>query len=171
MRKSASGFTIVELLIVIVVIAILATIATVAYTGIRTRAQVAAIVAELESTEKALRIYSAMNGADWLRDDDALFDGEQNPYIVDIIAAQPEFAAIMSEAPSVGSLDSDEWFYDYDGDEFIGGCTWHNTGVNLALNNVGNPALLQAIDDAVDDGDLSCGKVHGSAGVFFYNIE
>lgn len=39
MRKSVSGFTIVELLIVIIVIAILATISVVAYNGVQQRAK------------------------------------------------------------------------------------------------------------------------------------
>lgn len=42
MKKTVSGFTIVELLIVIVVITVLATISIIAYTGIRERATTAA---------------------------------------------------------------------------------------------------------------------------------
>jgi prepilin-type N-terminal cleavage/methylation domain-containing protein len=51
-----SGFTIVELLIVIVVIAILATISVVAYNGVQDRARVTAANAELKTLEKAITL-------------------------------------------------------------------------------------------------------------------
>lgn len=58
-----TGFTIVELLIVIVVIAILAVIAIVAYNGIQGRAQAAAVSSALEQTNKKLAIYAVDNSA------------------------------------------------------------------------------------------------------------
>jgi prepilin-type N-terminal cleavage/methylation domain-containing protein len=57
MRKSTSGFTIVELLIVIVVIAVLAVIAIVAYNGIQNRASDTAIRSGVSQFEKALRLW------------------------------------------------------------------------------------------------------------------
>lgn len=62
MKKSTSGFTIVELLIVIVVIGILAAITTVAYNGIQQKAQNAKLLSAFDTYEKALRIYKAQNG-------------------------------------------------------------------------------------------------------------
>jgi prepilin-type N-terminal cleavage/methylation domain-containing protein len=62
MRKSTSGFTIVELLIVIVVIAILATISIVAYSGIQQRAHNTQTVSAVETYIKALHLYKADNG-------------------------------------------------------------------------------------------------------------
>lgn len=62
MRKSASGFTIVELLIVIVVIAILAAISIVAYTGIQQRARDSQRKSDLAALAKAHAIYRIDNG-------------------------------------------------------------------------------------------------------------
>ena len=62
MRKTVSGFTIVELLIVIVVIAILAAISIVAYNGIQQRARDTERMVELTSLQKALEIYHAEKG-------------------------------------------------------------------------------------------------------------
>lgn len=62
MRKSTSGFTIVELLIVIVVIAILAAISVVAYNGIRQRAVTSAYTSAVDQWEKLLRAELALRG-------------------------------------------------------------------------------------------------------------
>lgn len=57
MRKSVSGFTIVELLVVIVVIAILATITTQAYIGMQVRSRDAARSDTIAKIERALELY------------------------------------------------------------------------------------------------------------------
>lgn len=63
MRKSTSGFTIVELLIVIVVIAILATIAVVAYNGVQARAQDSKRISDLKVIAKALELHKVNTGS------------------------------------------------------------------------------------------------------------
>lgn len=62
MKQTRSGFTIVELLIVIVVIAILATISIVAYTGIQNRAAQTAIVSEVNQWKRLFEAYKAVHG-------------------------------------------------------------------------------------------------------------
>jgi type IV pilus assembly protein PilA len=54
-HKKQTGFTIVELLIVIVVIGILAAITVVAYSGIQQRARDAKIASALQSVNKKYR--------------------------------------------------------------------------------------------------------------------
>lgn len=63
MKRTISGFTIVELLIVIVVIAILATISVVAYQGIQKRATTTVRVNEALSWKKAFELYRAGEGS------------------------------------------------------------------------------------------------------------
>lgn len=62
MSKTKSGFTLVELLIVIVVIAILAAITIVAYNGIQDKAHNTAIKSDLSALAKTVRLYQAENG-------------------------------------------------------------------------------------------------------------
>ena len=57
MVKTTSGFTIVELLIVIVVIAVLAAITTVAYNGIQNRTYETTVRSDLRMMAKKLAIY------------------------------------------------------------------------------------------------------------------
>lgn len=62
MNKTKSGFTIVELLIVIVVIGILAAITLVAYNSIQQRARDSRRTSDLSNIMKALELYRTNNG-------------------------------------------------------------------------------------------------------------
>jgi len=57
-----TGFTIVELLIVVVVIAILAAITVVAYNGIQNRAKQSAVQSALSQATKKIMLYAVVNG-------------------------------------------------------------------------------------------------------------
>jgi type II secretion system protein G len=63
MKENKSGFTIVELLIVIVVIGILASITIVAYNGIQDRATKARRLSDMNTITKALEVYKAQTGS------------------------------------------------------------------------------------------------------------
>lgn len=62
-KNKQTGFTIIELLVVIVVIGILAAIVLVAYSGIQQRAHNSAIVSGVDAYQKALLQYSVDNQA------------------------------------------------------------------------------------------------------------
>lgn len=62
MKKATSGFTIVELLIVIVAIAILAAITIVAYNGIQSRAIDTRRESDMATIKKALLAYNVVRG-------------------------------------------------------------------------------------------------------------
>lgn len=62
MNKSSSGFTLVELLIVIVVIAILAAISIVSYNGIQERSRKSHLATDISNIKKAMEMYKADHG-------------------------------------------------------------------------------------------------------------
>lgn len=62
MRRNTSGFTIVELLIVVVVIAILAAISVVAYTNIQQRARDSVRQSDIKTLVKAIELFYTDNG-------------------------------------------------------------------------------------------------------------
>ena len=68
MQKTKSGFTIVELLIVIVVIAILAAITIVAFNGIQERARVSAVSSALTQANKKIAVYQVDNSGQFPTD-------------------------------------------------------------------------------------------------------
>lgn len=59
--NNTSGFTIVELLIVIVIVAILAAISIMAYTGIQDRAYNTAVESDLNGIAKKLEVYKTLD--------------------------------------------------------------------------------------------------------------
>jgi prepilin-type N-terminal cleavage/methylation domain-containing protein len=61
-KQKTTGFTIVELLIVIVVIAILAAITVVAFTGVQDKARSSAVANDFNSNNKVIRVASASSG-------------------------------------------------------------------------------------------------------------
>lgn len=63
MRKSKSGFTIVELIVVIVVIAILATITLVVYNGVQARSRDARRKTDIANITKAMELYYSDHGS------------------------------------------------------------------------------------------------------------
>ena len=156
--RQQEGFTVVELAVVIVVIAILATISIVTYQGAQTRAKATAIAAGIKQIEDGFRTYLVTsNMTEFPRDTD--FTGASNPNFAAMAAANPTFAGFVATDGASGS-----WTYDNDKDTRLESTCVANdwAAVNIGINVT--PAVAQAVDNAIDDGNLSCGRVRsGSA--------
>src|SRR5690606_27269127 len=77
LKHKKSGFTIVELLIVVVVIAVLATITVVAYTNLQERARTSAADSTLTQAAKKLALYKAEQESYPASLDDAGIDSDE----------------------------------------------------------------------------------------------
>jgi general secretion pathway protein G len=140
-HKQTTGFTIVELLIVIVVIGILAAITIVAYNGIQDRARTTVVNSDLQAIQKAMLLYRADKGtlplgADW-------YSGTTMPpssrWSTEIIAGLKS-----QQYMSSSGLEKDPWgqYYWFDNND----CSFGSTG-NSPVKSVGPDGLLNTADD------------------------
>lgn len=109
----------------------------------------------------------------WWRDTTATLNGttDGNLDIDEIIDFSSEFRTFLQQEPTTRGLNTpNDWFYDNDGDTY-NGCSASTTGISLILFNPQNAALVQAIDTAVDGGNLAYGKVRMSGSNFTYGLE
>lgn len=122
-KQKQTGFTIVELLIVIVVIGILAAITIVAYNGIQQRAKEAERQSDITAVAKALELYYVDNGRypsygsqfsvrSWATSNLKLSEGS-------LLAPDDTPAATATSfdngGPSTGSNTNRYWYWNYSG--------------------------------------------------------
>ncbi len=156
-QQVSFGFTIVELLIVIVVVGVLASIVVVAYRGVQDRASSSSIVNGIKATEKALKLFGSDQGiTTWWGD--STLTGTANPTIDSLIVGTGLGAYLKSVPSSNNNL---TWQYDFDNDTYSG-CSTASTVVNINIGNVDKQSVAQGVDDALDDGNITCGKVRYS---------
>lgn len=160
MNKSMSGFTIVELLIVIVVIAILAVISIVAYNGVQNRATVSSFANQLKQVDKSLRLYATSQGwTQWPNENTLVAGVPTAPSINEMIVGTPGLRDYLKTVPTIGGVHGDSWSYDNDADvQPKTACGFMYNGTNVHIGTI-SQTVAQQIDTTLDDGDLSCGIV------------
>lgn len=176
-RSRVSGFTIVELLIVIVVIGILAALTIAAYNGIQRRAQVVAVVDGLSKVEKSMRL--------WMIDTDMTVwplepSTTGGTSFSDLIVENSSLNGYLQHTPAVAGVGTQEWFYDNDGPMKRPDnepCDDMYRGVNIAIRYINDMRVVEGVNRAIDGGankfnPYGCGKIrwHAAAngGILFY---
>ena len=176
-----SGFTVVELVIVIVVIGILATITIVSYKNVQKTARATAIISGIETVKEAFNLASTkQNLGTWPLDTE--LNGVNNPYLEDVVDPATTVGTVtdygrllrgyLPALPKVNGL-ALKWQYDHDsganGSRAVGVCGGAWSGVSLAIYGV--PAdIVQEIDKTIDDGDTTCGDVMISGTAMMYQL-
>jgi general secretion pathway protein G len=140
-KRKSTGFTIVELLIVIVVLGILVAIVTVSYNGVQAKAKVASVNTDLKNIRSAMMLYrtdrgTLPNGSDW-------YSGTAMPptsrWATEIIANLKNLNYIQTSG-----LEKDPWgqYYFYDNND----CTFGQGG-NSYVKSVGPDGINSSSDD------------------------
>lgn len=170
MRKTTSGFTIIELIVVIVVVGILATITVVAYRDFQARSTASALQANLKDIEKPLRAYASEQQWSTWPQDNVIDPGKSNPSIQTLINDIPAFKQYINTAPTASGLPASAWTYDYDGD-VKPDCGSKYNGTNIVVTGVAQN-VVNYIDSAMDDGDNNCGRIRYDAAALklFYSL-
>jgi Tfp pilus assembly protein PilE len=170
MKKAISGFTIVELIIVVTTIAILATITVVAYNGFQARSKAAAVEAGLKNIDKNLKAYASEQEWSTWPQDNAIDPGKSNPSIQTLITDLPAFKQYMQTAPSTSDLPASAWTYDYDND-VKPDCGSKYNGTNIVITGI-DQSTTNYIDSSMDDGDNNCGRIRydASASKLFFSL-
>ena len=162
------GFTIVELLIVVVVIGILAAIVIVAYNGITESARATSVADAFRKIEKSMTLYVTAEGyASWPVDN--TLTGSGNPTVSGMISSVTNFSNYLQSAPAVADIGANTWRYDNDGDVY-NGCAVSYSGTNIYVNGFTDHTLALKVDEIIDDGDLSCGKMRLSGNDLIYSL-
>jgi prepilin-type N-terminal cleavage/methylation domain-containing protein len=175
MRKTTSGFTIVELIIVIIVIAILSTIVIVAYGDFQARSQAAGVESNLKTIEKSLRAYASEKQWSTWPTDTTIDPGKTNPTIQNLITDISGFKTYLTTAPITSDLAASAWVYDYDSDTKASCSTTPNpdsyTGTNIVVTGV-KQKVANYLDSTMDDGNLNCGRIRydSTALKIFYSL-
>ena len=140
-KMRTTGFTIVELLIVIVVIGILAAITIVSFNGVQQKAREATIRSDLASIQKAMLLYRGELGV--LPPGADFYSGAVMP--PSATWATTVLGALKSKGFMSGSgLEKDPWgqYYWYDNNDCIIG-----QGGSSPIKSIGPDGLLNTADD------------------------
>lgn len=126
-RQKQTGFTIVELLIVIVIIGILAAITIVAYNGIQNRGRIAAVSSSLSGAAKQLELSNVNNGT-YPADTSGLQKSSDISY---------EYSTTGSTYCLTATKDTISYkISNTDTSPSQGGCAGHGTGGVAAITNI-----------------------------------
>ena len=143
-KQKQSGFTIVELLIVIVVIAILAAITIVAYNGIQNRAKQSAAQQAVSQANKKILAYAALNNDEYppslsaagVTDETGLeysYNNSSSPRTYGVTATNGNFSYYVSNVTSTPTS---------------GGYQGHSQNGNVAVTNfITNPSFETSMNN------------------------
>jgi len=144
MSKYRSGFTIVELLIVIVVIGILAAITIVAFNGVQKRAMTASISTDLANASKSLKVFQVTNSGYPIANDCSASPAAGSICLKSSGATTYQYTASSSPQSFciTATNGTTSYFITPDAGPQSGGCAGHSAGGVATISNLmQNPSL------------------------------
>jgi len=154
-KKAREAFTIIEILIVVTVLAILSLIGVLSYRVVYTNAQATGVETGLKKLDESMKLWaSTEHKGTWPVDP----VGGGGTSITTMIQNDPGFKRYVDNVPAVQGVQTQDWFYDNEGDTKTD-CAAPYAGVNIVIRYVDNAAVAKKVDEALDDGDINCGRV------------
>ena len=150
--RRPSGFTLVELLIVVVILAILAAIVIPQFSNSSAEAKQARFADSLRVLSDAFDLYKAKTGNDIVDASSGVWDAEMDGYITQI--------SYEKKTPVGGVWDTELGSF---------GVT-SAVGVHFLVDTPQEDAFMLKIDDLMDDGDLATGGFRKLASDRFYMV-
>lgn len=149
MRKSVSGFTIVELLIVVVVIAILAVITIVSYNGITKQADTSAAQSAAQQAAKKVALYAVSNGESFpaTLSEVGIADTDTTRYQYRTYNNSKNYCITATSKATSYYIDNDTH-----GTPAAGACDGHGVnGGEVVTNLVTNPSITSTLGYSVNN--------------------
>lgn len=172
MRKTISGFTVIELIIVVVVIGILAALVLVNYNGAQSRARATDISNGLKDIEKSLRGYAAENQwTAWPLD--TAIDSKQpsgSPTIQTLVTDLSGFNQYLQTAPSTPDYPTSAWTY-HSTASTMPSCGSNYNGTIIEVAGV-SQNVANYVDSFMDDSNNNCGRIRydATASILIYAL-
>ena len=148
-RRDRSGFTLVEIMVVVVIIGLLSSVAVPAFQKIQNSAKMGRLANDFRVYTSAMMTFSLEQG---------YYPEDSNSGDIPTGMADYISVARWNKGPSIGGV----WDVEKDGADFISAIGVHRHDVN--------DAFLQEFDEKYDDGDLSSGVFMKIAGDRYYWI-
>jgi len=149
-HRVCSGFTLVEIMIVVVIIGLLAAIAIAAVSRVRRRAQNSRFVSDLRTFTQAFETY-AMKSGQWPPDG--------TPAVIPASMSGEFRNASWTATTPVGG----QWDWDYKQFGFTAGISVYQPTVTVAQ--------MQEIDRLIDDGNLNTGHFRSRTSGYIYILQ
>lgn len=146
--RQQTGFSLVEIMVVVVIIGLLAAIAIPAFTASRTRSQATALANNFRVYAAAFEIYATENGH-WPED---VNEGVIPPGMEGRLPRFLEPTVVQGK---------------WDWEKGIMGVT---SGISL-VGSTGSKAVFERVDKILDDGDLGSGRFFGNKDRYTYALQ
>lgn len=147
---SKRGFTLVEIAFVVVIIGLLTVLAIPLVVRARDNARAARFISDLRNAVHAFELYAIQTG---------YYPTDSGPGVKPPEMSEELDRTLWDKTTPIGG----NWDWSVDQGSYYAGVA--------VVGAVVPPALLQAIDSRIDDGDLSNGQFQGSGGDVVYIIE
>jgi prepilin-type N-terminal cleavage/methylation domain-containing protein len=155
--RARTGFTLLELLVVVAIISLLSSAVLASLSGARKQAKITRMVEDFRQIETAFELYRTRVGGGG-HIEETSFGTSYNPTIQEIIDASSQFKEALTTAPTP-PLGNKPYGYDNDNADQPGDCGASDNAIFLNSPDI-KTENIEKMDEIIDGTqDLNCGKL------------